>query len=92
VTDGLRNSFMLGEDLPGQTQRCSLPYANNTTGTCVIPPNLIHAAPGNINWSWQNNESFRSRHPGGLLFAFADGSVSLCRLLPPLLFTNLNRA
>jgi prepilin-type processing-associated H-X9-DG protein len=26
-------------------------------------------------WKWQNNESFRSRHPGGLQFAYADGSV-----------------
>jgi prepilin-type processing-associated H-X9-DG protein len=25
--------------------------------------------------AWFNNHSFRSRHPGGLQFAFADGSV-----------------
>jgi|SRR5579884_1268830 len=30
--------------------------------------------PFNPN-DWYNNHSFRSRHPGGLQFAFADGSV-----------------
>ncbi len=79
ITDGLSNTFMLGEDLPGETQWCSWPYANNASGTCAIPPNLMHAAAGNINWSWQNNESFRSNHPGGLHFAFADGSVRFVR-------------
>ena len=79
VTDGTSNTFMLGEDLPGETQWCSWPYANNTTGTCAIPPNLMHASAGNILWSWENNESFRSRHPGGLHFAFADGSVRFIR-------------
>jgi prepilin-type processing-associated H-X9-DG protein len=39
----------------------------------------MHAAAGAINWSWQNNESFRSRHPGGLHFTFADGSVRCVR-------------
>ena len=70
---------MLGEDLPGETQWRSWPYASNASGTCAFPPNLMHAAAGNINWSWQNNESFRSNHPGGLHFAFADGSVRFVR-------------
>jgi prepilin-type N-terminal cleavage/methylation domain-containing protein/prepilin-type processing-associated H-X9-DG protein len=81
VTDGLANTFMIGEDLPGETQWCSWPYANNAYATCAIPPNLIRPAgtqPGSsdpVYWSWENNESFRSRHPGGLQFALADGSV-----------------
>ena len=39
----------------------------------------MHAGAGPILWSWENNESFRSRHPGGLHFAFADGSVRFIR-------------
>lgn len=77
IRDGTSATFMVGEDVPAITQWCSWPYANNATGTCAIPPNVkrpdgTNYPPGN----WQNNESFRSRHPGGLQFAFADGSVA----------------
>ena len=43
---------------------------------CAIPPN-VKAANGKPYDAddWYNNHSFRSRHPGGLQFAFADGSV-----------------
>jgi prepilin-type N-terminal cleavage/methylation domain-containing protein/prepilin-type processing-associated H-X9-DG protein len=76
VTDGLSNTFMIGEDLPSETAWCSWPYANNAYGTCAIPPNLMRSSvASDVYWSWENNESFRSRHPGGLQFALADGSV-----------------
>jgi prepilin-type N-terminal cleavage/methylation domain-containing protein/prepilin-type processing-associated H-X9-DG protein len=76
IGDGTSNTFMIGEDIPSLDQWCSWPYANNAVGTCAIPPNV--SAPGGGTypvWNWQNNESFRSRHPGGLQFAYADGSV-----------------
>jgi prepilin-type processing-associated H-X9-DG protein len=37
----------------------------------VRRPNGTEYAPGD----WPNTWSFRSRHPGGLQFAYADGSV-----------------
>jgi prepilin-type N-terminal cleavage/methylation domain-containing protein len=76
ITDGTSNTFMIGEDICLATEWCSWPYANNATATCAIPPNVEPPGGGEFPpWNWQNNESFRSKHAGGLHFAYADGSV-----------------
>ncbi|MCI0637894.1 MAG: DUF1559 domain-containing protein [Gemmataceae bacterium] len=76
ITDGTSNTFMIGEDVPEKTKWCSWPYANNAVGTCAIAPNARRLDGKDYDpWDWENNYSFRSRHPGGLHFAFADGSV-----------------
>ena len=72
VVDGLSNTFLLGEALPQYDIYTSWPYANNVHSTCAIPPNNKDE-PDPRNW-W-NTQSFRSQHPGGLFFAYADGSV-----------------
>jgi prepilin-type N-terminal cleavage/methylation domain-containing protein len=76
IGDGTSNTFMIGEDICLVTDWTAWPYANSATGTCAIPPNAkrrdgSYFPPGN----WENNESFRSTHPGGLNFACADGAV-----------------
>lgn len=76
ITDGASNTFLLGEDVPSKSAWCSWPYSNNANGTCAIPPNVRKAdgqeyPPDN----WENTESFRSLHIGGLQFANADASV-----------------
>lgn len=76
VSDGTSNTFMIGEALPDRTKWCSWPYANNAVGTCAIAPNAAakDGAPFDP-WDWENTFGFASRHPGGLNFALADGSV-----------------
>jgi len=81
VTDGLSNTFMVGEDIPDMNIHCGWPYSNTATGTCAIPPNIgpppLTAPPGiNVTaGNWPNVYSFRSKHTGGLQFAMGDGSV-----------------
>jgi prepilin-type N-terminal cleavage/methylation domain-containing protein/prepilin-type processing-associated H-X9-DG protein len=76
ITDGTGSTFMIGEDIPAKNHWCSWPYANNAVGTCAIAPNAKRSDGTEYDpWDWGNVYSFRSRHPGGLQFAFADGSA-----------------
>lgn len=76
LKDGSSNTFMIGEDVPELSDWCTWPYSNNAYGTCAIPPNVRPPGGGRYDPNdWQNTWSFRSRHPGGLNFALADGSI-----------------
>jgi prepilin-type processing-associated H-X9-DG protein len=76
ITDGTSATFMVGEDVPEKNRWCSWPYANNVHGTCAIPPNVRRPTGGEYDpGDWMNTSGFRSRHPGGLQFAYADGTV-----------------
>jgi prepilin-type processing-associated H-X9-DG protein len=78
ITDGTSNTFMIGEDVPELILWNAWAYSNGSTATCAIPPNTgITIAPLGVAdaLDWPNRYSFRSRHPGGLNFANADGSV-----------------
>jgi prepilin-type N-terminal cleavage/methylation domain-containing protein/prepilin-type processing-associated H-X9-DG protein len=78
ITDGTSNTFMIGEDVPELILWNAWAYANGANGTCAIAPNtgvtIPPLGPSGAG-DWPNRYSFRSRHPGGLQFAFADGSV-----------------
>jgi len=81
ITDGTSNTLMVGEDVPEYSAWCGWAYSNHAVGTCAIPPNVnlnkqFGVAP---TWNWENTYSFRSRHPNGLQFALADGSVRFLR-------------
>jgi prepilin-type N-terminal cleavage/methylation domain-containing protein/prepilin-type processing-associated H-X9-DG protein len=89
ITDGTSNTFMIGEDIPELIQWNAWPYPNGACGTCAIPPNTgVTIGDPNVGTAgfgnWPTRYSFRSRHPSGLQFAMADGSVRFVRDSIPL--------
>ena len=80
ITDGTSGTFMVGEDLPQHNHWFAWAYANSAAATCAIPPNVKYPADGeDYTWKWEYANTFRSRHSGGLQFAYADGSVHFVR-------------
>jgi prepilin-type N-terminal cleavage/methylation domain-containing protein len=79
VRDGTSNTLLIGEDLPEFNIHCAWPYSNTSTGTVAIPMNTSNTGRRYDPGDWPNVYSFRSRHPGGVQFATADGAV---RFLP----------
>jgi prepilin-type N-terminal cleavage/methylation domain-containing protein len=76
VADGLSNTFMVGECLPGKDIHVSWAFANHANATCAIYPNSKQTSGADWDMGdWWNVYSFRSQHPGGLQFALGDGSV-----------------
>jgi prepilin-type N-terminal cleavage/methylation domain-containing protein/prepilin-type processing-associated H-X9-DG protein len=83
ITDGTSNTLMIGEDVPELNAHNAWCYSNGANGTYAIPPNTGVTIPtgnppslGPADFqNWPERYSFRSRHPGGLQFAYADGSV-----------------
>jgi hypothetical protein len=71
VTDGLSNTFMIGENMPEQNYHSTAFYANGDYGSCHYPINSMFNQPGN----WPIAMTFRSRHVTGAHFCLADGSV-----------------
>ena len=90
ITDGTSNTYMIGEDVPMLIQWNAWAYPNGANGTCAIPPN-VGVSVGDPNngtggfGNWPTRYSFRSRHPNGLHFALADGSVRFVANTIPLL-------
>jgi prepilin-type N-terminal cleavage/methylation domain-containing protein/prepilin-type processing-associated H-X9-DG protein len=77
VTDGTSHSLMIGEDLPSYNRHSPAFYSNGSWCSCNIPLNsLISLQPEGLDLEfWWDQQGFRSRHPGGVQFCLADGSV-----------------
>lgn len=68
--DGTSNTFLIGEDVPTYNRHSAWAYSNGDYASCHMPLNF-RGDPGN----WPTAISFRSEHPGGASFCFADSSV-----------------
>jgi len=79
LADGTSNTFLVGEALPEFDQHSSWSFANGPWATCSIPPNHSLGLSSDLleKYRSQHAESlaFRSRHPGGVQFCFADSSI-----------------
>ena len=73
ITDGTSNTFLLGEDVMRFNIHSAAFYSNGDYASCHGPPNFMPKPPDAANWP--NAMTFRSMHPGGVQFAFADGAV-----------------
>src|SRR5262245_39168637 len=80
ISDGTSNTYMIGEDIPMLINWNAWAYPNGANGTCAIPPNVgVTVGDPDLGIAgvgrWPTRYSFRSRHPNGVQFALADGSV-----------------
>lgn len=85
IRDGLSNTFMLGESLPKHCFHNTAYGRNFPIAGTMIPLNTMVGREGQDD-SWDQGKlhsdnphyqacGFKSRHPGGAMFAMADGSV-----------------
>jgi len=74
VRDGLSNTWMVGETLPGHCQFNSAYAPNFNVYPTTIPLNTMEDDEGRFSM-WYRTCGFKSLHPGGAHFALGDGSV-----------------
>lgn len=86
ITDGTSHTFMVGEDIPAYNKHSTAFYSNGSWCSCNIPLNYLVSQPPEslVDPSlppeldpWYERQGFRSRHPGGIHFCSADGSVTM---------------
>jgi prepilin-type N-terminal cleavage/methylation domain-containing protein len=76
VTDGTSKTFMIGEDIPEYNRHSVAFYSNGSWCSCNTPLNFgLGDNPDAFATRWWDAQGFRSKHPGGVLFCLADGSV-----------------
>jgi prepilin-type processing-associated H-X9-DG protein len=76
VADGLSNTIVLGETLPGDCIWNCLFCDNNPLASTHIPLNTMESDNGQPVVPWRTS-GFKSLHAGGVVnFAFGDGSVA----------------
>jgi prepilin-type N-terminal cleavage/methylation domain-containing protein/prepilin-type processing-associated H-X9-DG protein len=76
ILDGTSNTFMIGEDVVEDSVWSAWCFSHSPYSTTAIYPNA-RTPSGDLYdpTDWPNAWGFKSRHPGGINFACADGSV-----------------
>jgi prepilin-type N-terminal cleavage/methylation domain-containing protein/prepilin-type processing-associated H-X9-DG protein len=93
VSDGLSNTFMVGETLPKHCVFMSAFNHNFPLSGTMIPLNTMESAAGGTPQSgtnWFRTCGFKSNHPNGANFALGDGSIRfVSRSIDYRLYNNL---
>ncbi|MBI1324927.1 DUF1559 domain-containing protein [bacterium] len=87
ITDGTSNTVMVGETLPAQVADNNFWNHNGCTFGTSVPINWINLRAQAVNFSQNDfldrfsytNKGAKSKHPGGVNIAFADGSVKFIK-------------
>ena len=79
ISDGASKTFLVGECVVGQDYHSAAYFADGDWASCGIPLNFF-IYPETKEFivpppQWQQARGFKSRHPGGVQFVMADGSV-----------------
>ena len=91
ITDGTSNTIVAGEVLPDRAADSNFWHHNGSSAGTTVPlnwnSNTFPSSAANCAFQWQNStaptgcrfsaaaKGFASRHPGGAVFCFVDGSV-----------------
>ena len=78
ITDGLSNTFMVGESVAEQDPHSAAYYSDGDWASCNMQFNFFSPFTFEelvAGLEWVNVRGFRSLHPGGGNFAMADASV-----------------